>query len=318
VKQAQVAAEEAETAARIGLAEREAERKEKELIATVIKPAEAEKRKKIVEAEAEETAATHEAAAVETAAKAEKEKRKLEGEGTAEADKATGLAEAEVKKAGLLAIADGRKADLLAEAEGKEKLALALAKLDNTGKLLQILEELPNVIDKLGNALSKTLGPDGAAAIFGQIAAPLGSIDEIKILDMGSGGNGSNGGSPVNRLASVGPDIVFNFIRNAKALGLSSLLEKLGISSTLVDEFISNMSSEKTDGRETGSILKKEAEGIHVQKMEKAEQVVGAAADTNGGGEGGLENVVEGIHVQTLEKAEQVVEKPGNEEHAAE
>ena len=243
VKRAEVAAEEAETQARIGLAEQEALRTEKELIATVIKPAEAARRQTIVQAEAKEEAAKHEAAAIRVTAEANREKVEKEGLGRAASDKALGEAAAAANKAKLLAVADGKKADLLAEAEGKEKLAEALAKLDQTGKLLQVLEELPKVSAAIGDALAKALGPEGLANVFGQIAAPMGSIDEIRILDMGGGSGDGKNGNAVSRLANVGPDIFFKFMANLKALGLDGILKKYGISSDLVDEFISNMSS---------------------------------------------------------------------------
>lgn len=266
VKRAQVAAEEAETEARIGLAEKEAQRKEKELVYTVIKPAEATKQQKIIEAQAEETSATHKSKAIRELADAQREKLEKEGLGTAAALKSKGEAEADATKAKLLADAEGKKADLLAEAEGKEKLAAALAKLDQTGKLLQVLEELPKVSESLGNAFAKALGPDGLANVFGQIAAPMGNIDEIKILDMG---NSKDGNNVVSRMANVGPDIVFNVLSKAKVLGLDAMLKRFGISSSLVDEFMSNLKDDPQGALEAG--LKKFAEAVHTVKATEAD-----------------------------------------------
>ena len=263
VKQAQVAAEEAETEARIGLAEKESLRKEKELVATVVKPAEAARQKIVIEAKAGEEAAEHNAKAVRLEADAAKEKTVKEGQGLAEALLAKGNAEAGANKAKLLAVADGKEADLLAEAKGKLQLASALAKLDDTGKLLQVLEELPKVLTAGGDALAVALGPNGLAAVFGQIAAPMGSIDEIKILDMGGGSGNGKEGNPVSRLANIGPDIVFNFLAKAKALGLGSMLEKYGISSELVDGFMSSFKSNPEGAISDG--LKKIGEAISVK-----------------------------------------------------
>jgi len=260
VKKAQVAAEEAETQARIGLAEQEGLRKEKELVATVIKPAEAARQKTIVDAKALEEAATHQAAAIRVTAEANREKVEKEGLGKAAADKALGEAEAAANKAKFLAIADGKKADLLAEAEGKEKLAEALAKLDQTGKLLQVLEELPKVSAAIGDALAKALGPDGLANVFGQIAAPMASIDEIRILDMGGGSGDGKNGNAVSRLAGVGPEIFFKFMANLRAMGLDGILKKYGISSDLVDDFVSSMKS--PDSEPASGVLKKVADAI--------------------------------------------------------
>lgn len=271
VKIAQVAALEAETQSKIGLAEKEALRMEKELISTVIKPAEAEKRKAIIEAEAGEDAAKHDAEAIRLLAQANKEKTEKEGQGEATAIEAKGKAEAEVTKAGLLAEADGKKASLLSEAEGKAKLADALAKLDSTGKLLQILEELPKVSEAVGAALAKALGPEGLAAVFGQIAAPMGSIDEIKILDMGGGQQDGKGGNAISRLASVGPNIVFDFLAKAKALGLDNMLSRFGISSELIDEFMGSFKNDPQGAVEAG--VKKIAEAIKIEKPAEAAPV---------------------------------------------
>jgi flotillin len=264
VKIAVVAAQEAETTAKIKLATQEALRKEEELVSTVIKPALAAKEEKIIEAKANEEAAIHNAEVVRVTATAAKEKTIMEGEGTSAALQANGEAAAAVDKAKLVAKAEGKKADLLAEAEGKEKLAAALAKLDATGKLLQVLEQMPIVSEAAGNALAKALGPDGLANVFGQIAAPMGSIDQIKILDMGGGSQDGKGGNAVSRLANVGPEIVFNFLTKVKALGLDAILDKVGINSKLIDEFMSTMQSDPAGGVEKG--LKKVAEAIKVAK----------------------------------------------------
>jgi len=267
VKRAQVAAEEAETEARIGLAEKEAMRKEKELISTVVKPAEANRQKLVIESHANEEAAVHNAEAVRQSAKAEKEKMEMEGQGEAAALQAKGLAQAEAEKAKLIAVAEGKKADLLAEADGKLKLAAALKELDETGKLLQILDELPEVSDAVGKALAKAFGPEGLAAVFAAIAAPMGEIGEIKILDMGGNSRDGNDGNAVSRLASIGPEIFFNFLAKAKALGLDSILKKAGIGSDVVDEFMSSFKA----GLEAPvqSEVKKVAEGIKVKKTKE-------------------------------------------------
>src|SRR3990167_8486376 len=90
------------------------------------------------------------------------------------------LAEAAGTEAALMAEARGSEAKLLAEAKGKKELALALTALDPTGKLLQILDAAPKVAEAIGDALAKALGPDGLANVFGQMAAPLGSVDSIR------------------------------------------------------------------------------------------------------------------------------------------
>jgi hypothetical protein len=89
------------------------------------------------------------------------------------------------------------------------------------------------VAEALGEALAKALGPQGLANVFGQIAAPLGNVDSIRILDLGSNGNGTN---PLSKLTGIGPKVVFDFVSQAQALGFGPLLEKFGISPALLKE----------------------------------------------------------------------------------
>lgn len=246
---AEVAKETAETEARIGLQEREQNRRRAELDATLITAAKAEKQKLLIEADAQREAATLRAEATRVLAEASKDKVRFEGEGEAAAmlalkeaeaggRKASLLAEADGEKASLLAQAEGQKAKLLAEAEGKEKLALALAQLDQTGKLLQVLDAAREVAKAIGDAVAKALGDDGAARIFAAAAAPLASIDEIRIVDLG----GSNGSDPVSRYASQVPKFVFDLINKADAVGLGHLLQKMGVTSDILDPIVDAVS----------------------------------------------------------------------------
>jgi flotillin len=266
VKLAQVAVETSETQARIELALQEAAHREKQLVTEKIRPAEAAKEAAIIAAQATKQTAIIEAeagkqtaiiqaeaafAAAEKNADAVRIKAEAEGTATArrgqgeadaakakllaeaEGQKAKLLAEAEGEKARLLAMAAGQEATLLAEARGKRELAEALAKLDATGRLLQVLDAAPKVAEAVGEALAKALGPQGLANVFGQIAAPLGNVDSIRILDLGSSANGSN---PLSKLTGIGPKVVFDFISQAQALGFGPLLEKLGITPALLKE----------------------------------------------------------------------------------
>jgi flotillin len=264
VKLAQVAVETSQTEARIALAQQEAAYREKQLVTEKIRPAEAEreasiiaaqaaKQTAIIQAEAAFAAAEKNADAVRIKAEAEGTAVAKKGQGEADATKAKLLAEADGQRAKLLAAAEGEKARLLAgaagqeaallaEARGKRELAEALAKLDSTGRLLQILDAAPRVAEAFGEALAKALSPQGLANVFGQIAAPLGNVDSIRILDMGSGGNGSN---PLSRLTSIGPKVVFDFVAQAQALGFGPLLEKVGITPALLKEL------DLTDGHPT-------------------------------------------------------------------
>ncbi len=135
----------------------------------------------------------------------------------AEGTKAKLLAEAEGTKAKLLAEAEGVKAKLLAEAEGALKKAEAFAKLDESAKTMLILERLPEVI--------KAFAP-----VAGAVAAPLGNIDKLVMLDSGGSTDSAN---PLARLANTVPTTMFNLLQAAQAVGIdiSGLLSKIGIKS---------------------------------------------------------------------------------------
>lgn len=229
------------------VAQAEALRREQQLLAEVVRPAEAQRQQTIVQAEASKQKEILEAEGRKTAiigiADAEKQRLAMEGLGEAdamrarffaEADgvkakllaeaegaKAKLLAEAEGEKAKLLAEAEGTKAKLLAEAEGALKKAEAFAKLDESSKTMLVLERLPEVI--------KAFAP-----VAGAVAAPLGNIDRLVMLDSGSSGDGAN---TLSRLANTVPTTIFNLMQTAQALGLdiSGLLSKLGIKTEEVE-----------------------------------------------------------------------------------
>mgnify|MGYP002141221072 CR=1 FL=1 len=64
----------------------------------------------------------------------------------------------------------------------------ALAKLDDTGRLLMILEALPPVITAVGGVAKEIMVPVSQA-----IGEGLGNIDEVRIIDMGQGGQAGDG-----------------------------------------------------------------------------------------------------------------------------
>jgi flotillin len=210
------------------VAEAEAGRREKALLGEVVKPAEAQKIQTILQAEAAKQREILEAeghkTAMVTIADAEKQRLTLEGVGTADAlrakllaeaegNKAKLLAEAEGVKAKMLAEAEGVKAKLLAEAEGALKKAQAFAKLDEAARTMLVLERLPEVI--------KSMAP-----VAGAVAAPLGNIDKVVMVDGGSGDS-----STLKRFADTVPSTVYSALQTAQALGLdlSALLKKIGV-----------------------------------------------------------------------------------------
>ena len=208
---AQQAVELARTEAAIAVQEMEARRMERQLEATVLKQAEAERQATVIGAEAAKQAsilqAEGEQQAIVTRAQAMSRERELIGTGEAARVRQEGLADAEAKtalaeatraelvaqadgtRAKLLAEAEGTRAQLLAEAEGKEKLAEALnAYGPEAIQLLMyqaFMEQLPKVVE--------------AAAM------PLSTIDRVVLFDGGSNGNG---GGTINRYASEIPMIV--------------------------------------------------------------------------------------------------------------
>jgi uncharacterized membrane protein YqiK len=105
--------------------------------------------------------------------------------------------------------AAAKREALLAEAQGTEKLAAALAAMDESARFMMIMDRLPGLFDKGGDAASKVM-----TAIFGSVAAPLGQIDNLNIVDMGGNGRG------LDQLASVVPAMVFKVFASAKAAGL--------------------------------------------------------------------------------------------------
>lgn len=222
----------AEKEAQIQVQQKEASRKQQELNATVVMVAEAERKRAVIEAEASKSVAVLQAEAQSESAvrraEGEKQANALQGEG--EASKTIALltakaeGEAAIKKQALLAEAEGMAAMkakvLLAEAEGTAKLAEALAKMTDAAKMIMILDRLPKLIELTGEAGEKI-----ARATFSGVAAPLGNIDSIHIVDMGGNGKG------LDQMASLVPNTVFKTLAAMKASGIdvSELAKKAGV-----------------------------------------------------------------------------------------
>lgn len=136
------------------LAEQEAIRVEKELVAKVEKPANAEKRKIEIYAEAQKVQSIKEA-------EAEAEKIRIEALAEAEAIKARGEAEA-------LSI----KAKGIAEAEAKDRLADAMAKYGEAAIVEMLISKLPEIMS--------------------EISKPMSNIDKITVIDTGSNSNSTS------------------------------------------------------------------------------------------------------------------------------
>jgi flotillin len=205
----------------IGVQEQEVLRKQKELEATVIKPAEADRLAAVVRAEAAKQSAILEAegrrAAMIAMAEAEQEKLRKEGTGRAAAVEAEGRAEAAKIEAIGLAQAKAIEAQGVAEAAAILRKAEAWKEFNDAARLQTVLEKLPAILN-------------ASSGVFGAVAAPLGNIDRLVVIDQGAG-NGENGGGSLGRLAKVSPAIVFNLLQQLEALGLSvpGVLQQLGV-----------------------------------------------------------------------------------------
>lgn len=219
----------------IAVQEQEVLRREKELEATVVKKAEAERRAAVLLAQGEQEAAILAAEgrkrAVIATAEAESEKLQREGKGRASAVEAEGLAEAEKIKALGLAEAEKIQAQGLAEAKSIEARGLAEAaaikekaaawrEFNDAARLQTILEKLPSIIEATAPALRA-------------VSEPLGKIDKIVMIDQGGSDGNSGGSGGINRFAQTGPTLIFGLLQQLQALGLNvpEMLSQLGVKS---------------------------------------------------------------------------------------
>ncbi|MCX7972825.1 MAG: SPFH domain-containing protein [bacterium] len=150
----------------------EAQRKEKELEATVKKPAEAERYKIEQLAEAERMRQI-------ALAQAEAEKIKLSGQAEAEAAKAKGLAEAEVTEAQGVAIA-----------KAMMKKAEAWRMYNNAAIAEIIIEKLPEIAEKVAN--------------------PLNRVDKVIMIGGGNGAGFSNLTRDIAGTVATVPEVLKN------------------------------------------------------------------------------------------------------------
>ncbi len=209
------------------LAEKRAEKREKELVAEVLKPAEADKQKKVIEAEGMKAAAIVEA-------EGEKQSRVLiadgtkqatvmagEGEGAAararktgdaEGTKAVLFAEADGTRAKLLAEADGTRAKLLAEAEGLHAKADAMKEFDSTTIQLEAYKSLIAVLPAMVEAAAR----------------PIAGIRDVKVVHFTGGpGGDKDGGSPVSKFLDIPPEVLATTDESLRAtlgVGLKEIL----------------------------------------------------------------------------------------------
>ncbi|HVH58336.1 MAG TPA: flotillin domain-containing protein, partial [Vicinamibacterales bacterium] len=115
-----------------------------------------------------------------------------------------------------LAQAKAIEAQGFAEAAAILRKAEAWKEFNDAARLQTILEKLPAIIES-------------SQGVFAAVAAPLGNIDKLVVLDQG--GAGDNGNSSLGRLAQTSPALVFKLLQQLEALGLNlpAVMQQLGV-----------------------------------------------------------------------------------------
>src|SRR5262245_6063451 len=177
--------------------EQEAARKEKELLATVVRPAEAERQAAILRAEGLKQA---------TIIKAEATQKELEFEGAGEAARIERVGKAEAAK--VLAVGEAEaeviKKKLLAEAEGLQRKAEAWKNFNDAAVVNMVVEKMPEL-----------------AQAF---ATQLAGIDKINIIEMGNG-SGSGGINKVMSTVGGGMTAMLAMLKDQFGVDIARLMQ---------------------------------------------------------------------------------------------
>ena len=178
--------------------EQEVARREKELQATVVKPAEAERQAAVLRAEGEKQA---------TIIRAEATQKELEFEGAGEAAKIERIGRAEAAK--VLAVGEAEaevvKLKLLAEAEGLQRKAEAWKNFNEAAVINLVVEKMPEL-----------------AQAF---ATQLAGIDKINIIEMGNGSGGSNGVGKVMGTVGGGMTAMLSMLKDQFGVDIARLMQ---------------------------------------------------------------------------------------------
>ncbi len=182
----------------VAVQEQEAARREQELLATVVKPAEAERQATILRAEGQKQA---------TIIKAEATQKELEFEGAGEAAKIEKIGLAEAAK--VLAVGEAEaevvKKKLLAEAEGLQRKAEAWKQFNDAAVLNMIVDKLPEL-----------------AQAF---ATQLAGIDKINIIEMGNGSGGGGGIGKVMGTVGGGMTAILAMLKDQFGIDVNRLVQ---------------------------------------------------------------------------------------------
>jgi len=178
--------------------EQEAARREKELQATVVKPAEAERQAAILRAEGEKQAKI---------TRAEATQKELEFEGAGEAAKIERIGRAEAAK--VLAVGEAEaeviKKKLLAEAEGLQRKAEAWKNFNEAAVINLVVDKMPEL-----------------AQAF---ATQLAGIDKINIIEMGNGSGGSGGIGKVMGTVGGGMTAMLAMLKDQFGVDVARLMQ---------------------------------------------------------------------------------------------
>lgn len=192
----------------IELQQQEALRREKELEATIRKPAEAEQFRIRTLADAKkyslETEAAGQASATANLGKGDAEANKAKGLAEADVVRAQGFSHADVVKAQGLSQAEVIQAQGLAEAQAMAKKAEAFAQYTQAAVLQMVINNLP--------------------ALASAIAQPLSKMDKIVIIN--SGGD-SNSGTGITKITKDVADMLTQLPTVIEALTGVNLVEAL-------------------------------------------------------------------------------------------
>lgn len=257
----QIKVEQVQTQSQIAVQEQEALRKEKELVASVIKPAEAQRQAVTIQAEGNRQAAIIAADSSQQSAVIKAEGDRKAQITLAEAERSARIARAEAQQKELEASAAGQAAQVsqvgtaeatviqtkgTAEAErirltgeAEADVIMAKGKAEAEAARLKLLAEAEGLRQKAeawkqyGDAAMLQLVvdkmPEIIASMSGPLQAvgtPLAGIDKVVMIDAG-GANGHDGN--VQRFAGNVPAIAFNFMEQLQAvtgLDLSSMLQR--------------------------------------------------------------------------------------------
>lgn len=233
VTQEQVQVEIVRKARETEVQQQEALRREQELIATIRKPAEAERERMILLAEAEainlKRVAEGRAEAAQRVGTAEAETNKVRGMAEAETNKARGLAEADIRRAQGLAEAETTRAQGLAAAEATRAQGLAEAEATRARALAEAegMLQRAHAWQEYNQAAIAQLLIEKLPEIVRAASEPLSRIEKIVLVNTGGGEGGSGLGalsSEITKMLATTPELV-----NAlTGIDLQSIISGLG------------------------------------------------------------------------------------------